>query len=67
MARTHPAYASWSHRELHRGPQWHGSHAAPSPRWHTAHTLRGHIGSSIEGLSGIVRMSPPLHFGTLLT
>eukprot|EP00959_Pyramimonas_sp_CCMP1952_P335502 7024983-Pyramimonas_sp.AAC.1 len=30
----------------------------PTPLWHTAHTFRGFIVSSTEGLGGIVHMAP---------
>eukprot|EP00959_Pyramimonas_sp_CCMP1952_P373322 7818142-Pyramimonas_sp.AAC.1 len=66
MARTHPAYASWSHRELHRRPQWHGSHAAPSPLWHTL-TLFVATEGAPSRASMALFACPPLHFGTLLT
>ena len=55
---THASHGSRPHRELHRRPQWQGSHASPGPFRHTPHTVRGPIESSTEGLCGRVRLRP---------
>ena len=64
---THASHGSRPHRELHRRPQWQGSHASPGPFRHTPHTVRGPIESSTEGPCGRVRLRPHADLSTPLT
>ena len=67
LVSAHPSRALWPHRELHRTPQWQGSHGGPAPFWRTPHTVRGPIGSSTEGPRGKARIRDRVHCGTPLT
>eukprot|EP00959_Pyramimonas_sp_CCMP1952_P199422 4171263-Pyramimonas_sp.AAC.1 len=53
--------------ELHRKPQWQGSHGGPALLWRIPRAVRGPIGSYTEGPSGKARMAAPPHFGAPLT
>eukprot|EP00959_Pyramimonas_sp_CCMP1952_P233619 4882454-Pyramimonas_sp.AAC.1 len=64
---AHPSHGSLPHRELHRRPQRHCSHAVPPSFRRTPHTVHGPMWESTEGPSGRVRMQFRPNFGAPLT
>ena len=63
---AHPSRASWLHRELHRRPQWQGSHSFLLPCRPTLHTFRATWEASPKARRARFTFLPPPMSGTPL-